>query len=191
MIENLALKFSRRRESRHIELPGVNEIAKRIRNDAGSQIGTEFLELKNQFDEDIGRLTYNVAYGGPDFGNSHWYKYDVVRTANENGKFANFLEEHYFVKATISTDTERFIFVVSAHHVGRELSGIMEATAFAKVEAANNDVENGDNTKQFIICSVEPFVFTYRTSYDSVVDTFRRWLDGCLAVGLKEFGDRL
>src|SRR5205807_1578663 len=84
-----------------------------------------------------------VTDGGSDRQNGHWYKYEVVRSANESGKYANFTENHYFVKAAIRAERERLVLVTSFHHVGRELSGIMEATVFAQLES----YEDSDDRK--------------------------------------------
>ena len=59
----------------------------------------------------------------------------MIKSANETKKFANFEEDHYFIKASFRVERERLVFVASFHHVGRELSGIMEATAFARLES--------------------------------------------------------
>ena len=43
-----------------------------------------------------------------------------------------------FLKASMRVGRERLTFVTSFHHVGRELSGIMEVTAFARLESYEN-----------------------------------------------------
>ena len=43
----------------------------------------------------------------------------------------------------------------------------------------------------FFVCSLEGFVFTYRTDEEEIADAFARWLDTAVAVALKEYGDRL
>ena len=88
-------------------------------------------------------------------------------------------------------ERERLVFVVSFHHVGRDLTGIMEATAFARLESFE-DSDDRDYAKQdFFVCSLEPFVLTYRTTEQEVSDAFARWLDAALAVAIKEYGDKL
>jgi hypothetical protein len=81
--------------------------------------------------------------------------------------------------------------VISFHHVGRELSGIMEATAFSKLESFEASEDGGSVNERFSLCSVEPFVFTHHTETAKIADAFNRWLDASLAVALKEYGDRL
>jgi hypothetical protein len=114
-----------------------------------------------------------------------------VRSANEAGKFVDFSENHYFVRAWIRADDERLVFVVSFHHVGRELSGIMEATAFARLETFQDSDDWEQVSQEFFLCSLEPFVFTYNTNERDIELAFSRWLDAALAVPIKEFGDRI
>lgn len=127
----------------------------------------------------------NIADGAPDRGNAYWYKFEVVQSANKSGKFANFTEDHYFVKATVRADRERLVFVISMHHVGRELSGIMEATAFARLESFEDSDDREYAFQDFFLCTVEPFVFTYKTSEAEIVAPFARWLDAAVAVASK------
>ena len=76
-------------------------------------------------------------------------------------------------------------------HVGRELSGIMEATAFARLESFEDSDDRELVSQDFFLCSLEPFVFTYKTKEQDITDSFARWLDAAVAVAIKEYGDRL
>lgn len=67
----------------------------------------------------------------------------------------------------------------------------MEATCFARLESYENSDDREHAEEEFFVCSLEPFVFTYKTSADEVADSFTRWLDAALAVAIKEHGDRL
>lgn len=140
---------------------------------------------------EIAEPEVRITEGGTDRGNAHWYKFEVVKSANESGKFANFTEDHYFLKAAIRAEQERLVFVTSFHHIGRDLTGIMEATAFAQLESFEDSDDRESVSQDFFLCSLEPFVFTYRTSDEEIHDAFSRWLDSALAVAVKEYGDRL
>ena len=133
----------------------------------------------------------HVTEGGPDRNNAHWYKFEVVKSGEVSGKYVNFHEAHYFVKASIRVDRERLVFVTSFHHVGRELSGIMEITAFAHLESFEDSDDRDSVSDDFTSCSVEPFVVTWKTAEADIVASFDRWLDTALAVAVKTFGDRL
>lgn len=129
--------------------------------------------------------------GGPDQQNAHRYRFEVVRSGNEAGKYVNFEEDHYFIKASIRVGRERLIFVTSFHHIGRELSGLMEATAFAQLVSYEQSEEREQVSQDFFLCSLEPFVFTYRTEEVEIETAFDDWLDTAVAAAIKEYGDRL
>jgi Fic family protein len=190
VIGSLADKFGKRRIQKLAELRQVNAVALELRTRSRTLLEQSFAEFDQTLSE-VGEPRIAISDGGPDRGNAHWYKFEVVQSAKEAGKFANFAEEHYFIKGSIRVNRERLIFVVSFHHVGRELSGIMEATAFSKLESYEDSEDRESVSERFSLCSIEPFVFTHRTTVNEIADAFNRWLDAALAVSFKEYGDRL
>lgn len=190
VLENLAAKFARRREVKDTELRRVNDLALGLRQRTRRFLENYFNQLSRSVKQ-IAIAKINMAEGGPDYDNAHWYKYEVGESATDAGKFANFEENHYFLKATIRIERERLIFVTSFHHVGRDLSGIMEATAFSQLESYEGSDDRKYVSRDFVLCSLEPFVFTYKTDEDEIEATFDLWLDAAVAVALKEYGDRL
>ena len=190
VIGSLADKFGKRRVQKLAELRQVNTVALELRAVSRSVLERSFTEIETALGE-VGEPRIFINDGGPDRGNAHWYRFEVVQSAKEAGKFANFDEDHYFIKASAQVNRERLIFVVSFHHVGRELTGIMEATAFSKLVSYENSDDPDSVSERFSLCSVEPFVFTYRTKVNEIADAFGKWLDAALAVAVKEYGDRL
>jgi hypothetical protein len=190
VIESLAQKFGRRREQKNAELRKVNQVAVALRGRARLMLEQTLSRLSEPLSQ-VALPQINIGDGGPDWGNAYWYKFEVIQSANESGKFANFAEDHYFVKAAMRVARERLVFVTSFHHVGRELSGIMEATAFARLESYEDSEDRQYAAQDFFLCSVEPFVFTYKTNEVEITDAFARWLDAAVAVAIKEYGDRL
>ena len=116
----------------------------------------------------------------------------MIESARETDKFANFSEDHHFLKATIRFGSQRLHFVVALHHIGRELVGIVEATAFARIEPWDDENVGEDAPSSWFICSgEEPFVVSHGTRYDDVEASFTQWMDRVTAIAIKEFGDRL
>lgn len=189
VIESLADKFNRRREEKYADLRTVNSLAVSLRERAKASLDSNFSALSEPISKVVATEVH-IHNGGTEIGNGHWYKYEIVQTAQAGGRFANFSEDHYFVKASMRVGQERLVFVISFHHVGRDLSGMMEATAFGRLESFHED-ESGQVESQFFVCSLEPFVYTNRTSIETILDTFDTWLDRSTAVAFKEFGDRL
>jgi hypothetical protein len=190
VIESLADRFNKRKIQKQAELRKVNDIARTLRESAKQIVANAFSRLESALLA-IGKPDIHYTDGGPDHENSHWYKHEVITSAQKAGKFANFAENHYFLKASIRALRERLVFVTSFHHVGRELTGIMEATAFARLESFEDSDDRRSVEEDFFVCSIEPFVFTYRTKLEDLQQSFAKWIDAALAVAVKEYGDRL
>ncbi len=190
VIESLAAKFARRREVKDTELRRANLVAEQLRQHTRKLIEESLNQLKDSVSQ-IAEPDIHIVEGGPDRENSHWYKFEVIQSGARTGKFVNFDEAHYFIKATMRVERERLIFVTSFHHVGRELSGIMEATAFSQLESYEASDDRGRVSQDFFPCSLEPFVFTYKTDEKEIELKFAQWLDAAIAVALQDFGDRL
>jgi hypothetical protein len=194
VIGSLADKFNRRKLSRDVELLKVNDRALDLRDIAHQFVKSKMEGLRRELKRAVpgdSTVTLAVSNGGPENDKAHWYRNEVIQTAQAAQQFVNFDQDHYFVQGTIKLGGDRLKFIVSFHHVGVILSGIMEATAFAKLQF-NHDPEESDSAGElFVRCSIEPFAFTYLTQVKDVESAFSGWLDASLAVGLKEYGDRL
>lgn len=190
VIGSLADKFNKRRLVKLAELRQVNSVAISLREQARIALEHSVGELEQTVNQ-VGDPATFVRDGGPEKGTAHWYRFEVATSAREAGKFANFTENHYFVKASVRVGRERLVFVVSFHHVGRELTGIMEATAFSQLESYEDSEDRKSVSEKFSLCSLDPFVFTYKTNVADIVKAFSSWLDAALAIAFKEYGDRL
>jgi Fic family protein len=190
VIESLGAKLSARRKLKHTEYRRVNQLAVALRFRARQVVHKTLNQLRDSVAV-IGEPDIHISNGGPDFGNAHWYKWDVIKSSEGSGRFVNFSEDHYFVKATFRLHRERLVFVVSFHHVGRELTGIMETTAFARLESFEGSDDRESVADDFTACALDPFVIAWKTEPAQVEESFDSWLDTALAVAIKEFGDRL
>lgn len=190
VLQSLRQKFGKRREEKDAELRRVNDVAIALRSQAAQALDRTSRDLKEATSQ-VAATEIRVMEGGSDKNSAHWYKHEVIKSANDAGKYANFSENHYFARSTVRAGREQLIFVVSMHHVGRELSGVMEATAFARLESFEESDERHLISQDFSLCSPEPFVFTFETQPTGIAEPFARWLDTALAVAVKEFGDRL
>ena len=189
VVESLKAKLERRKEHKEDQLRKVNELAVRLRSQSNKLARAALGELQRVLSaSDIIR----IDEGGPDHDNQYWYKSDVIQSAktSDRNKFINFDEDHYFLKASIRHDRERLVFVISFHHVGRELSGIMEATAFAKLESYEQTEDIEKSTVDFA-CALEPFVITWQSDEAAIAPSYAKWLDAALATAFKDYTDRL
>jgi len=190
VIESLASRFTKRREEKHAEFRQVNALALSLRTRTRRSIEKALAALGPTVSE-VGATDIRLREGGPDRANAHWYKFEVVQSGSLSNKYVNFDEDHYFIKASVRVARERLVFVTSFHHVGRQLTGIMEVTAFAQLESYEESDDRDHVSHDFFLCSLEPFVITWKTVEEQVAESFDRWLDAALAVAVKEYGDRL
>lgn len=191
VLQSLKHKVGRRREQKDAEHRSVNEVAMQLRKVAKQVLQRTTKDLREILSGIPDKQETHVLAGGTDHKSAHWYKYEVVQSANDAGKYANFSENHYFTRAIFKVGREQLVVVISFHHVGRELSGVMEATAFARLEHFQNSDERRPTAQNFALCSPEPFVFTYQSNTSQLQGEFIRWLDTAIAVALKDYGDRL
>lgn len=193
VIASLQNKFDKRREAKRQEFLTVNNVAQELRAVAREATVNQFQTLADKVFVSQERPEIFAEEGGPDHGNSHWYKFEITKLNEPSKKWINFSEGNYFVKASIRYEHLRLVFVVTIHHIGKELTGVMEATSFALLQSY--DEANDANTERIetglVGTSVEPFPITWNTSADTLKASFSRWLDTCTAIAVKEWGDRL
>ncbi|MGC2506532.1 MAG: hypothetical protein WA369_07725, partial [Candidatus Acidiferrales bacterium] len=187
-----------RRQLQRQELLAANSVAEELRRRASQMIRTKLRELLNDAFTHWERPDLYVEEGGPDRDNAHWYKFvlNSLNEASKERKWINLNEAHYFVKANFRYKDVRLVFVISFHHIGRELTGVMEGTSFALIETYDEaEASDGDQRermgRKLVPASVEPFVITWKTPALTVEPAFLRWLDACMAIALKEWGDRV
>jgi Fic family protein len=187
VFEAIKEKLEKRNKESQSKLRQVNEVALAAR--AFTKIYLERqLDQLNEILFNLERPKLEFTEGGDDKNNGHWYRYQLIQVAKQSSTFVNFSEHRYFLKAKIQIQQEQLIFVVSWHHVGRELSGVMQATAFAELESAQQSPAQSEN---FFNCSTEPYTLTHSTNPDTINGHFTAWLDSAFAVAFKAFSDRL
>ena len=194
VIADIGARLRRRSEERTAAFGQVNHVALDLRERAFTKIQETLFNLRQSVLESAHGLYVESVYveqGGPEEGNAHWYRQDVIRSAHGGNTFVNFNEPHYFVKGAFRAGRERLVFVASFHHVGRELSGVMEATAFAQFESFEMSEDPQSKSVDFAPCSRAPFVFAHQTRTDDVAGYFEEWLDHALAVAIGDWGKRL
>ncbi len=187
IIGGIADKVHGRKEAEEEQLREVNTVAVALRERAHGFLAEKAAGLREAGLDVDPRLDL----GGPD-GNEHWYKAQVTRTAQEAHQWVNFNENRYLVKLSVNPGPffrgPRLVFVVSLHHVGRQLSGVMAATSFAEIQYYGEDE---DTEPTFVDCSVSPFTFRWKDNVEAISETFITWLEECLSIALKEWGDLL
>jgi hypothetical protein len=182
-LQEIADRNRQIRHERELELRNVNQVAVNLRTRSVALLQSHLQAIK-----DRGLATTEpLREGGPDRENAYYYRFQVAELAKEAGKWANFNEDHYFVQAALSSQNVRLKFVVSFHHTGHELTGIIEVTAFAELKFMSP--EEGSPDSRFFACSLEPFPLTWKTQLPGIERAFDSWLDRAFAVALKTWSD--
>lgn len=194
--EAIALKLKRRKEEVTQKLRRVNDIAESLQKTLEQHLLSLAQNVRNKLNAtgDIG-IGVQVIPGGPnqlyyDKPTEHWYHFQVINTAQQANQRVNFEEHHYFVRTRLSAEGLPWLtFVVSFHHVGQELSGVMEVTAFAEISYPTSDEELSKSNQ--VKCMDRPFTITYKDDPDSLRTRLVDWVSEAFAVAVKQWGDIL
>lgn len=195
VVDHIVDRIRLRNEEREAQLRTVNSVAQDLRDGA--------VEFLTPIAEDIVRRLNDAGMSIKNFMDSnslgdreHWYGQEIIRTANNAKHWVTPNEARLFLKMTLDRDRAkddsdirlpRLVFVVSLHHVGRQLTGIMAATAFARIETFP-DEDPGESpshgTFPFQDLTVNPFTFTWETDTAAIKPAFAKWVEDHLGVAL-------
>ena len=200
IVGGIVERAKRRRKSEAEQMRSVNETAQAMRRMANEYLDAKSQEVQNSLEAGGIFVEPMVFEAGPDKFNEHWYHTQVLNTAKESQHWVNFNESRYFVRLALNPPAKeempRLIFVISLHHTGRRLTGIMAATAFAEIEYYGEDTSNGStqtdgNSANSTLhnCAVNPFTFTWSDSLEAIGDRFIRWTEECFIVALRYWMD--
>jgi fido (protein-threonine AMPylation protein) len=134
-----------------------------------------------------------VDAGGPGDDRSHWWRNQIIRTANEADFFTNLSSGAWWVSLRLTVLAQRLRFVVVVQKVGHGETGVLAMTVFA--ESAPLDVSSDEER-------LIPTPLIVTTPADSVTlnqsDSIEeRWVEMCdviertLAEAVAEFGGSL
>ena len=195
VLGHVAEQVGRRNRDRMARLRGVNEVARALQG-----VGWIYLEERaGQFRQTLADAGLAVAcavdQGSPE-DKGHWYRRQVVKTAQDAQHWANLEEDRFFLRLVVNPEAgsgiPRLTFVVSLHHVGRQLTGAMAATAFAEISSVQTVQEEDAEepvAPDFLICTIDPFTFTHRDDAVGASERFVAWIEGPMSVALRYWGE--
>ena len=195
VLERVAQLAKQRVETERNDLRKVNQVSTVMRESALAYVGDRSKEIENSLDVSGIKVRCETDWGGPENQKEHWYRSQIVKTAGDLKYWVNFNEQRHFVKLSINRDfsssVPRLDFVISLHHVGRQLNGIVAASAFAQIiDQAEN--ENGQRDKSvetdLKTCSSESFTFVAESDLDQTADLFHEWIEHALSVAYAYWG---
>ena len=195
--DRIVWQIQQRNNAEQNQLRSVTEIGQSLRDRAADYLATQAEQLSQALYGTDMSIRYTVDDGGPG-NNENWYDQQVVRTAQETRHWANLNEPRFFVKLSLIPDAPgrhpALSFIVSLHHTGRQLSGIMAATAFLQVDFYPNYTSVVSQTASGVnywICTYDPFTFTYENDAAVIEPRFFEWIEGALLRALEHWQDFL
>ena len=195
VVGHIVEQIKRQNQERQAQMRSVGEVAQALRDSARSNLvsrADQVCQPLNQAGLTVGRA---IDHGGPG-EKEHWYRAEVVQTAQEAQHWANLNESRYFVKLLLNPEdpsrAPRLVFVLSLHHVGQQLTGIMAATAFAQIrDSRESDLEESQESSglYFRNCTVDPFTFTWQDDAEVVAPRFAAWVEERLSIALRYWSE--
>lgn len=192
----IAEKLRKRKLEKEERLRRVDDVARELQtvlvDHMRALAQTVIRQINESADPHIG---IQVLPGGPDQPykenpTEHWYHFQVIKSAQETNHRVNFNEHHFFVRTRLSADGIPWLtFVTSFHHIGEELSGVMEITSFAEISFPRTEEEAARLDQ--IKCMDKPFTITNRDDPKALRNRFLSWATECFSVAVKQWGDIL
>jgi Fic family protein len=196
VLDHIVEQIKRQSQDRESQMRSVNDIAEKLRDAVKSYLSDRGTAMTGRLHEAGMSLVPALDAGGPG-DKEHWYRAEVIATANHVRQWVNLNESRFFVKLSLNAQESRLprlVFVVSLHHTGRQLTGIMAATAFAQIEYYPDD--NADRPGEFEgpyfrNCTVNPFTFTWDSDADAIIPRFTKWAEEGLTIALRYWSEFL
>ncbi len=193
VLDHITGQIRRQQQDRLDQLRSVNGVASSLRDTAKTYLESQADPIRQRLREAGLSVECVIDAGGP--GNKErWYRAQVVQTARDGGHWANLNEDRFFIKLSINPENRsqmpRLIFVVSLHHVGRQLTGIMAATAFAQiVKVQDHRMEDSEEPSDpdFYNCAVDSFTFTWDGDVETVAPRFTTWIETPFSIALRHW----
>lgn len=198
VLDHIVEQIGRKNTARDARLRSLNAVAEELREQIGDWLDIQAERIVSRLEQAGRNVEPSVITGGAGV-REHWYHDQVVQTAKNSGHWVNLNEFRYYVSLTLTPDLmpliSRLVFVISLHHTGRQLSGIMASTAFALIDhypdGIPDQVEAGA-ASSFIDCTPsQPFTFTWEDSPDVLMPHYTTWIEQSLAIALRQWGEHL
>ena len=197
VLGHIVEQVGRQSDDRETQMRSVNIIAETLRDRSVELLAQLAEQVSSSLRQAGSVVSPHVLKGGPQ-EREYWYRHQVAETANNAGHRVNFSESRFFVRLTLNPSSAarlpRLIFVVSLHHTGWQLSGIMAATAFALIEHYYDDVSEQAEERvppHFIDCTLDPFLFDSANDADALLPGFQEWIELRLSIALRQWGQYL
>ncbi len=168
----------------------VNHVAEALLPQLTGAIKTRLSEAQEEFDALRVPFSFWVDAGGPHDDRGHWWWYQIVQTARRLDYWANRSENKYWIRSDLTLGEDRLTMVVSLHHIGSPVSGIMAVSAFVDLHhrTAEYDSDPDRSDRELVSCIDQVFTFTEADTGEQLLRDLNSWADEALAVTLRILG---
>ena len=195
-LDHIVGQINLNNEAKDNQMRSVSRVAQAVRDMTASLLAAQADQVTGRLSEAGRKIQYAIDRGGPG-NNEHWYRDEVIQTANNSRHWVNLNEPRFFVRLSFTPEKPsrypRLILVISLHQIGRQLTGITAATAFALVQHyhAGSTKEIEEVGALFEDCTLDPFTFTWENNAESVFQRFSEWAEQRLAIAVTKWGQYL
>ena len=175
----------------------VNDVAQILLNVAIQDLESWVDRICHPLNESGFALESKILRGGPG-ERERWYEADSAKMAELAGHQANLNESRFFVKLLINPESSAivpsFAFFISIHHVGRQLTGVMAATASSEVyDSRDPDIDESKSRFQLDYrgFSSNSFLFTWQDDAEVVTPRFAAWVEEELKLALRDWSGHI
>ena len=182
-----------RDENEELSLRTVTDIGRVLSERSEEYLKTQAEYIQQRLLEANLRV-YCDVYNGSQSAWKTWYASQIVKAAQEAGHWANFNEESFLIRLSMTPMAQGhggypgLTFLISLHHIGRQLSGVMAATAHALIEFQPHgfiEQENPSLGENYRNCSTNPFTFVWDNDANEIAPRFFDWIAETLSEALR------
>lgn len=189
VVDHIVEQIRRRNQERDDNLRSVEKIAVSLRGFIKGIFENEGDKISQRLNEVDMVVHPYIDEGGPDFDNGHYYSDEVAALSRKHKHPVNWSEPRFFVRLSLRVTNSyqpRLVFVICLYPTGRNLTGIMTAIAFARIEPGNiaRDSEAVGQTPYYRDCVVNPGTFTWQDDAEVVKSRFVQWIEASLSLAL-------
>lgn len=167
------------------------EVAENMLTDISGALQKKFSQIATP---PLLRVTKSKRY------NEFYYTMQIIEIADDLGYWANISRKRMWIRLHLfdQFNEQKAQIVFSFHYLGKVNRGVMVSTGFIFFPERKPEIQKEEDNiePQFgeihRICK-EPFYFSYKDvdSNGDLKESFRKWLNDCLRVGLAEWARRL
>ena len=194
-IDSIVGQVSLRDRNEENRFSSVTEIGKFLFGKAAEYLEVQSQQIQEKLHET--NMPVSCSLQLDDIGAwERWYENQIVKTAQDAGHWVNFNEGSFLLKLSITPSEQKrerggypgVTFLISLHHTGRQLSGVMAATAFALIDfppyhSLDRSIPSfGPNYRN---CAANPFTFTWTDDANAIAPRFFNWTEGALSESLR------